>query len=129
MQNIDCTEPRVVRVGLKTVLDLLAKWNCNQQQIQALLKLPENFDALSVEASSFEEMSFSDEQVERVSYILNIHAGLRVAFTNQKNVYSFMSMINHASPFNGMQPIDFICNGDRQCLQRLQAYIDGLINA
>ncbi|MGS0828329.1 hypothetical protein ACVBIO_21335 [Shewanella sp. 0m-8] len=124
MQNIDCNEPRVVRIGLKTVLDILAKWNCSQQQIQALLKLPENFDALS-----FEEMSFSDEQVERVSYILNIHAGLRVAFTNQKNIYGFMSMVNHASPFNGMQPIDFICNGDRQCLQRLQAYIDGLINA
>ncbi len=124
MQNIDCNEPRVVRIGLRAVLEILAKWNCNQQQIQALLKLPANFDALSVE-----EMNFSDEQVERVSYILNIHAGLRLTFTNQKNVYGFMSMVNHASPFNGVQPIEFICNGERKRLQRLQAYIDGLTNA
>ncbi len=75
MLEINCIEPRVVRIGLSTALNILKKWNCNQLQVQGLLKLPVNYDSLN-----FDEMRFSREQQERVSYILNIHAGLGTVF-------------------------------------------------
>ena len=121
MQEIDCNDPRVVRVGFKTVLRILEKWSCSQQQIQKLLKLPENYESLQ-----FEQMCLSKEQVERISYILNIHAGLRVTFNNPKNIYGFINMVNHNSPFNGNKPIYFICNGELEHFQRLQDHIDSL---
>lgn len=121
MQKIDCIDPKVVRVGFKTVLRILGKWSCNQQQIQKLLKLPVNYESLE-----FEQLCLSREQVERISHILNIHAGLRVAFSNPKNIYGFINMVNHNSPFNGNKPIDFICNGELEHFQRLQAHIDCL---
>ncbi|QLE87611.1 hypothetical protein FLM48_22550 [Shewanella sp. Scap07] len=121
MQEIDCNEPGVVRVGLRTVLNIMKKWNCNEQQIRGLLKLPANYDALD-----FEQMSFSRDQIERVSYILNIHAGLRSTFSNPENVYGFMSMVNHSSPFNGISPIDFVCNGEVEQFKLLLEYLDRL---
>tara|TARA_R110002033_G_scaffold15894_1_gene44600 strand:- start:2502 stop:2876 length:375 start_codon:yes stop_codon:yes gene_type:complete len=124
MQEIDCYDPRVVRVGFKTVLRILEKWSCSQQQIQKLLKLPENYE----QSLQFEQMCLSKEQVERISYILNIHAGLRVAFNNPENIYGFINMVNHNSPFNGNKPIYFICNGELEHFQRLQDHIDSLFD-
>ncbi|ABN63779.1 MULTISPECIES: hypothetical protein [Shewanella] len=105
MPEIDSNEPRAVSVGIRAVLKILEKWSCDQQQVKALLKLPENYNDLD-----FEHENFSLEQVERVRCILNIHASLRTLFTNPENVYGFMSMVNHNSPFNGSTPLNFILN-------------------
>jgi hypothetical protein len=121
MPEIDCNEPSAVRVGMRTVLKILEKWSCNQRQVQNVLQLPENYESLD-----FEQMSFSREQVERASYILNIHAGLRSTFTNSDNVYGFMNMVNNNNPFNGLKPIDFICNGEIEKFKLLQEHIDWL---
>jgi hypothetical protein len=56
MQEIDCNDPKVVRIGFKTALRILEKWSCSQQQIQKLLKLPENYESLE-----FEQMCLSKE--------------------------------------------------------------------
>mgnify|MGYP005808002167 CR=1 FL=1 len=121
MQEIDCYEPKIVRIGMRTALTILDKWKCTQLQVQAVLNLPENYKSLD-----FEKVSFNREQIKRVSYILNIHASLRTTFTNPENVYGFMNMANNNKCFNGIKPIDFICNGEIENFQSLLEHIDSL---
>jgi hypothetical protein len=122
MKEIDCIESSVVKVAMGTALQILEKWGCNQQQIQAVLRLPESYSDLD-----FEQVNFSREQVERVSYILNIHASLSTLFSNPENVYGFMNMVNLNQPFNGTRPIDFIYNSEIDKFKILFVHIDQLL--
>lgn len=123
MPEVDSNEPRAVSVGMRAALKILEKWSCDPQQAKTLLKLPENFSYLD-----FEQVSFSLEQVERVNYILNIHASLCELFTNPENVYGFMNMVNHNSPFNGTTPVDFILDGEAFNFQLVIDHIDRLFH-
>jgi hypothetical protein len=52
--------------------------------------------------------TLSDVQLERIIYILNIHAALRTLFENPEDLYGFMSMNNHNAFFDGVKPVDII---------------------
>ncbi|MCL1056479.1 hypothetical protein L2729_00550 [Shewanella gelidimarina] len=121
MKQVNLQDPHVVRIGVTTVLNILAKWQCSKQQVRCLLLLP-----AGSEFQDIESMIFSHEQQERVSYILNIHAGLRTVFNNPKNIYGFMNMSNHNSPFNGEKPIDFLTNGENAEFEPVISSIDSL---
>lgn len=112
MQEIDFNVSSATRIGVRTSLKILEKWGCNQEQVQALLRLPENYNDLD-----FEQVSFNQEQIERISYILNIHAGLKALFSNPENIYGFMSMVNHNHLFNGAKPIDVILSEESDNFQ------------
>lgn len=48
-------------------------------------------------------MSLDDDQLARISLVLNIHASLRTIFDNPDNVYGFPSMNNHNPFFDGVR--------------------------
>ena len=121
MQEIDFNVSSATRIGMRTSLKIMEKWGCNQEQVQALLRLPKHYNDLD-----FEQVSFNQEQIERISYILNIHASLKALFSNPENIYGFMSMVNHNQPFNGTKPIDMIFNGENKNLQLVMEHIDQL---
>ncbi|MGI2214346.1 hypothetical protein [Shewanella oncorhynchi] len=112
MQEIDFIGSSATRMGMRTSLKILEEWGCNQEQVQALLTLPRNYNDLD-----FEQVSFNQEQIERINYILNIHAGLNALFSNPENIYGFMNMINHNHLFNGAKPIDVILNEESDNFQ------------
>lgn len=122
MQESDFNGSRVTQVDMSTVLNILEKWGCNQLQVQALLKLSENYNDLD-----FEQVSFCQEQLERVNYILNIHNGLNALFSNPENIYGFMNMVNHHPPFNGTKPINTILSGKIVNFQLVYKHIDQLL--
>ncbi len=121
MNQTNLQDPHVVRIGVTTVLNILAKWQCSKYQVSRLLIVPADF-----EVQDLQSMSFRHEQQERVSYILNIHAGLRTIFSNPENIYGFMNMSNHNPPFNGDKPIDFLMNGGNAEFESVTRSIDSL---
>lgn len=121
MKHINPYPRHVVRIGVTTVLNILDKWQCSKQQIACLLLLPTDFESQDIES-----MSFSQTQQERVSYILNIHAGLRAFFSNPSNIYGFMNMSNQNSPFNGRKPIDYLTTGENSEFESVMNFIDSL---
>ncbi len=121
MNQVNLQDPHVVRIGVTTVLNILAKWQCNKQQVACLLLLPTDFESQDIES-----MSFSKAQQERVSYILNIHACLRTMFSNPENTYGFMNMSNHNSPFNGRKPIDYLTTDENSEFESVMNFIDSL---
>ncbi|WP_435248159.1 hypothetical protein ACMAZD_00535 [Vibrio sp. nBUS_14] len=69
--------------GLKSTERLLLKWGATHEQIQVIL--PTEEDSLEV----------------RISNLLSIHAILRAIFSDEDNVYGFMSHTNNNTSSSG----------------------------
>lgn len=108
--------------GFKAADSILLSWGCSNRQIQNVLNLSkQSFDKFKTNP---EQISLSDEQLVKVSYILNIHSVLRVVFNNSDNVKGFMSMKNHNEFFLGRPPIQVIESGKLCDLQEVYRRID-----
>ncbi len=72
------------------------------------------------------QVSLDEDQLTRISLVLNIHAALRVLFDNPKNLYGFMSMDNHDDFFHGRSPLEVIASGDLTSLHETWQRLDAL---
>ena len=103
-----CWDGKKVKEKIAVVLAvvrLLDKWQLtdsdkmtilgmsSKSKLDALLKSPQNISKMP----DFEL---------RLSLLLNIHEELRLTFKTPDNVYGYMTMINHNSPYLGQRPID-----------------------
>jgi uncharacterized protein (DUF2384 family) len=111
--------------GLKAVFNILDEWGCSPEQSVLTLGLEKS--AYDDCRKDINKASLSDEQQERVSYIVNMHAALRMIFDNSENVYGFMSMNNHNAFFDGRKPIDIIASGRLDDLSNTFKRIDCLV--
>ncbi|MCG8519805.1 antitoxin Xre-like helix-turn-helix domain-containing protein [Marinobacter sp. CA1] len=110
--------------GLKVVFNILDKWGCSITQIQHILGISRA--ALYRYRQNPQSASLSRDQLERLSYVLNIHASLRTLFDNPKNVYGFMSLPNDNPYFNGRTPLAVIGSGQFADLYETFKRIDAL---
>jgi hypothetical protein len=69
------------------------------------------------------------DQMQRISFVLNIHATLRLVFDNPDNVYGFASMANDNEFFNGRSPLEIMAQGDMIALYETFRRIDMLRGA
>ena len=115
---------KVGPAAFKASLQILGKWGCNNaQKCQILGMGPSAF----FEAKNHpDSVQLSSDQLTRISYLLTIHEALRAIFENPKNVCSFVAMINHNAPFNGVSPLEAIGNGDLLALHDTAAHITTL---
>ena len=109
---------------LTTAANILEKWGTSKEQAAIILRIPK---------SSFykylkhpETTRLDDDQLRRISYILNIHASLRTIFENPENIYGFMTKPNHNAYFNGQTPLSLIGKGDFGALYEVQKRLDSL---
>lgn len=74
-------------------VNILDKWQCTSAQKQAILSIPKStYHRYLKEPNS---VLLNPDQLERLSYIANIHQALRIVFSNPDNVYGFMKMKIH----------------------------------
>ncbi|MNY55821.1 hypothetical protein D3C86_1918320 [compost metagenome] len=64
--------------------------------------------------------------MQRISFVLNMHAALRLVFDNPENVYGFAAMANHNAFFNGRTPLEIMAQGDMISLYETFRRIDAL---
>lgn len=100
----------VASAGLIAAFNILDKWGCSAKQIQTILRVSKS--AYYNYRKHPEKASLTSDQMERLSYVLNIHAHLKRLFESPTNVYGFMSMENHNPYFNGRRPLDVISTGN-----------------
>lgn len=114
-------------VAVRTAMKIMDKWGCSPEQQQNILQLPKaTFYKYKGDAN---KASLSKDQLTRISYLLNIHAALRIVFSNPENVYGFMKMSNHNSFFNGSSPLSLIEDGDFGRLYEVAKRVDVLRGA
>lgn len=114
-------------VGLRTAINILEKWKASNEQAMQVL---------GVSAATYHRaksgktaVALSQDQLERTSYILNIHAALRTIFDNPENVYGFVRMPNDNTFFNGETPLSIMTKGSMANLYETYKRIDALRGA
>lgn len=105
----DCNSTSFASAGFETACSILSLWECSSNQVQCILQLSKTSYHQFKEAP--DTVKLNNEQLERISYILNIHYALRCLFSNQKNVRSFMKMKNNNDFFRGRSPLEIIEDG------------------
>ena len=113
-------------VGLRTALNILAKWKTSTEQAGNILRVSRSTIS---RARTDKAVSLDEDQLKRVSLVLNIHSALRMLFDNPANVYGFMQMENHNEFFNGRSPLDVVQGGDMIALYETFRRIDSLRGA
>ena len=113
-------------VGLRTALNILTKWKTSTEQAGNILRVSRSTIS---RARTDKAVSLDEDQLKRVSLVLNIHSALRMLFDNPANVYGFMQMENHNEFFNGRSPMDVVQGGDIIALYETFRRIDSLRGA
>lgn len=106
--------------------NILKKWGCGPTEQQAILGLSKSSYYRFLKNNNI--ATFSRDQLERISYIANIHQTLRLIFSNTNNVYGFMSMKNDNPYFNGNTPLSLITTGQFSTLYEVFKRIDSMRN-
>ena len=112
-------------VAFKLASNILEKWQCSASDKQAILGLTK---------SSYyrfhhnEGATLSNDKLERISYIANIHQALKIVFSNPDNAYGFMAMKNDNPYFNGNSPLALISSGNFGTLYEVFKRIDAMRN-
>ena len=89
--------------------NLLEKWGCTTAQKLAILGIAKADFTRYQKGSSV--VYLNTEQLQRISYLTNIHQSLKEVFSNSDNLYGFMNMKNNNSYFNGRTPLSIIATG------------------
>lgn len=98
-----------IQTAFKVVLNIFDKWHCSTDEALTLLGLKRS--TWFKYKSTPEKASFSHDLIERISYLLNIHAALRVLFSNPVSVYGWVRKPNNAPFYNGRSAMDIMMQG------------------
>lgn len=116
-------------VGLRTALRILDKWKASGDQACRMLRISRSTYTRARQDDAEWSVALDLDQMQRISFVLNIHAALRTLFDNPDNVYGFPSMDNHNAFFNGRKPLDVMAQGDMISLYETFRRIDALRGA
>lgn len=114
-------------IGLRTAVNIMEKWGATPKQIESVLRISRS--TYTRVKSPERAMSLDDDQLARISLVLNIHASLRTIFDNPDNVYGFPSMNNHNPFFDGRSPLEVMAPGSFIQLYETFRRIDALRGA
>jgi hypothetical protein len=117
-------DDRARHAALRAVLRLLEHWQCNEREKMALLGVGRS--TLHKYQGRPESARVSNDLLERLSYLLNIHQALRTLFGNRENVYGFVRLANNNPFFNGASPMEVMTSGRVANLYEVHRQLDGL---
>lgn len=115
--------------GLRVAVGILEKWQASGEQACRVLRISRSTYTRAKQGGSQWSVSLDADQMQRISFVLNIHAALRLVFDNPENVYGFATMANDNSFFNGRTPLEVMSQGDMISLYETFRRIDVLRGA
>lgn len=115
--------------GLRAALRILEKWKASSEQACRILRISRSTYTRARQTEADWSVVLDQDQMQRISFILNIHAALRTVFDNPQNAYGFPTMDNHNEFFNGRKPLDVMAQGDMISLYETFRRIDTLRGA
>jgi hypothetical protein len=72
-----------------------------------------------------ESARLSDDQLDRLSYLLGIYKALHIIFTRPEQADSWIRRPNDAPPFGGKPAAATLFSGKMEDLMRVRRYLDG----
>jgi len=110
--------------AIGTALNILNKWDCTEKEKMAILGIGRS--TLHKYQVSADGARLTPDLLERISYLLNIHALLRTIFENPDNIYGFVRMPNRSAFFGGKAPMDIMSSGLMTALYEVYKHLDAI---
>lgn len=107
------------RAGLRAAINIMTQWQLAEKDQAEILRVPPE---LLKNPDSATELS--TDQLERLSYLLNIHAELRELFQNPENHGLYINSRNQNSPFDGRSPLELIQTGGKKGLDEVFRHLE-----
>lgn len=115
--------------GLCAAVGILDKWGASTDQACGVLRISRSTFVRAMQREPEWAVTLDPDQMQRISFVLNIHAALRLIFDNPKNVYGFVSMANNNDFFKGRSPLEIMTQGDMDSLSETFLRVDALMRA
>lgn len=115
--------------GLRVALGILEKWQASSEQACRILRISRCTYTRAKQRDADWSVGLDSDQMQQISFVLNIHAVLRLVFDNPENVYGFPTMANDNMFFNGRTPLEIMSQGDMTYLYETFRRIDALRRA
>ena len=112
--------------GLSAAIGILEKWDATIDQACSILRMSRSTHTRAKLREAGWNVALDADQMQRISFVLNIHVALRLIFDNPKNVYGFVSMANHNDFFNGRSPLEIMAQGDIESLIETFRRVDAM---
>lgn len=112
-----------VHAVIPVVLNILDKWQCTEEEKRALLgQLPRSsFYRLQKSPAS---VRVTVDLADRLAYLLNIHAGLRLILSDPDSVYGWVRRPNDHIWFQGRSAMEIMASGRMEDLIDVFRHID-----
>lgn len=127
-RSLGLSKKRCVQAS-STALKIIEQWGASREQACSILHISYDIYSADKHLPTDRQIELNQDQMFRISLILNIHGALRTIFDNPKNVYGFMAMANHNEYFDGRAPFDIISRGDLESLIETFRRIEAPANA
>ncbi|KPA99645.1 MULTISPECIES: antitoxin Xre-like helix-turn-helix domain-containing protein [Pseudomonas] len=114
-------------VALRTAVTIMERWKATPKEIENTLRISRSTYSRVKEQGR--TVSLDDDQLARISLILNVHGALRTVFDNPENVYGFPRMTNDNDFFEGRTPLEIMATGSFINLYETFRRIDALRGA
>lgn len=109
-------------IAFNTVVNILDKWQCSTEQKITILGLRRS--TYFKYAKKPESAQIDVNLLERLSYILNIHASLRILFSAPDSVYGWVNKPNFAPLFGGRSAMEKMLTGRVADLADVSRYLN-----
>lgn len=96
--------------ALPVVFRILDKWDCDTKEQLALLGIHSR-STLAKYKTAHGGLRLSQDTLERMSYILNIHKSLRILFSAEDSVYGWVRKPNQHPFFAGRSAMEVMAGG------------------
>jgi|TARA_B100002003_G_C13965013_1_gene467258 hypothetical protein len=107
------------RAGLRAAINIMTQWQLAEKDQAEILRVPPELLKNPDSATGL-----STDQLERLSYLLNIHAELRELFQNPENHGLYINSRNQNSPFDGRSPLELIQTGGKKGLDEVFRHLE-----
>ncbi|MEB8056096.1 antitoxin Xre-like helix-turn-helix domain-containing protein [Pseudomonas fulva] len=111
--------------GLKVALRIMEAWGATPSQTCSVLRIS---TATYRRASQGQAAGgrLDIDQLQRIGFVLGIHASLRTIFDNPSNVEGFPTLKNDNTFFDGRSPLDIMAQGDMISIYQTYKHIEQL---
>jgi uncharacterized protein (DUF2384 family) len=120
----DTSTERLFKVSLKTFFNIASVWGLTVGEQRAALG---NISKQTLynwrERGSHARLS--DDQLDRISYLVGIYKALHILFTRPEQADSWLRRPNTAQPFGGRPAAELMFSGRMEDMIRVRRYLDG----
>jgi uncharacterized protein (DUF2384 family) len=115
---------RLSAAGLRSFFRIADAWSLNVSEQRAALGNIAR-QTLYNWRDHPESARLSDDQLDRISYMLGVYKALHILFTRPEQADSWIRRPNDALPFGGKPAAHILFSGRMEDMMRVRRYLDG----